>query len=114
MADELLNAVIRLEAQIQQQVESEQQRADRWLAQVRQELEKNQQEAQQKRDTAYAQALEEAKKRAEEQGQRLLAEQRQYRRALEEIADDRLLEVLRPELSKLLPESGDDHQDGQG
>lgn len=113
MADELLNAVIQLEAEIQQQLEIERSRAAAWLAGVRAELEERQKRAAEKRETVSRQALEEARKRAEEQQAALIAEEMHYCRSLEEIADETLAEVLRRELGKVLPGQSDDHRDGE-
>ena len=113
MADELLNAVIQLESQIQQQLDSERSRAASWLAGVRDELEKQDRRAAEERETGYQQALQDAKRQAEEQQNRLLAVELDYCRNLNEINDETLLEVLTRTLVKLLPEPSDDHQNGE-
>ncbi len=113
MADELLNAVIQLETQIQQQLENERSRAANWLAGVRGELEEQNNRAAEERETAYQQALQDAERQAAEQQNRLLADEMDYCRSLEEIDDETLLEVLQRELVKLLPEPSDDHQNGE-
>ena len=51
MADRLLDAVIRLENQIQQQLQQEQVRADTWLAGVRAEQQTELQQVEQQRMT---------------------------------------------------------------
>jgi vacuolar-type H+-ATPase subunit H len=113
MADQILNAIIQLEAQIEQQLRIEQTKADAWLervrceqvtvlSQVRKELvEKNQQ------------LLRQAEQQADRQATVLLEHEMKYCRRLEEIPDQTLLEVLRRQLVKILPRQVDDHQNGK-
>jgi len=113
MADQILNAIIQLEAQIEQQLRLEQTKAVAWLegvrceqvtvfSQVRNELVEQKQ-----------QLLREAEQQADRQAAALLEHEMKYCHRLEEISDQRLLEVLRRQLVKILPRQVDDHQDGK-
>ncbi len=113
MADELLNAVVRLEAEIQQQLEQEQARAAAWLAGVRKELAEENAQAVEKDGAAARHALQAAEDEAKQLASALVAAEMRYCQSLEEIDDEMLLEVLGQELLKVLPEQRDDHQDGE-
>ncbi len=113
MADELLNAVVRLEAEIQQQLEAEQGRADAWLAGVRKELTEEYQQIAEQDETAGQQARAAAETEAKELAAALVDDEMRSCRSLEDIDDETLVEVLRRELVKVLPEQSDDHQDGE-
>jgi vacuolar-type H+-ATPase subunit H len=113
MSDELLNAVIRLENQIQQQLQQEQARADTWLAGVRNEQEECGRRALQELEQENAQILAADGQSAEHEAGRLVEIEECYSRRLEKISDQVLSEVLGRQLTRLLPGAIDDHKDVQ-
>jgi vacuolar-type H+-ATPase subunit H len=113
MADQILNAVIQLENQLERQLQYEQDRADAWLTNVRHELEREVSQGQAKLAAKHQRVIAKSKKRSERQAEQLLAREMAYCKRLEEISEETLLEVLRRQLVKILPRQVDDHQDGQ-
>ena len=114
MADELLNAVIRLENQIQHHLQQEQARADAWLAGVRAEQEALETQARQDLAAENERLLAEATEDTKQRSAALVSGETLYCKRLEKIGDQELLEVLRQQLHRILPERADDHQDVQG
>lgn len=112
MADEILNAIIQLENQIEQQLQAEQVRAAAWLAEVRREQEAEIDQVRQELQETSQQRLAEAEQKAERQAEDVLQHEMEYCRRLEEFSDQELLEVLRRQLVRLLPRRVDDHQNG--
>ncbi len=107
MSDQLLDAVIRLENQIQQQLQLEQERAEGWLDKVRQEQQHLLVQAEEQTGLEREKDLAEARQRAEQQAAALIAAEMEYCSRLEEFSDQELVEVLRHQLvSRLLPETG--------
>ena len=94
MADRLLDAVIRLENQIQQQLQQEQARADAWLAGVRAEQQDELQQVEQQLAVESDQLMAAARQQAKERAATLVAAEIQYCSRLEELSDEILLQVL--------------------
>lgn len=113
MADQILNAVIQLEAQIEQQLQSEHDRADAWLEGVRQEQQERLNLTRQEVSVKLAQCLADAAKQADEQAEIRLQREMDYCRRLEGFSDLELSEVLHRQLVKILPRQVDDHQNGK-
>ena len=113
MGDELLNAIIQLENRIQQQLQDEQARADRWLAVVVDEQQLRISQTRKKLQAAEQRAVEQARSRAEKQAATMLQNEMEYCSRLEEINRDVLVEVLGRRLADILPGQSDDHQNGQ-
>ena len=113
MADQILDAIIQLESQIDQQLQTEQKRADDWLAGVRRELELEAERCRQERLERNRQLLETAKELAEQKIAVILAAETDYCRRLEGLSEQSLLEVLERQLIRILPRQTDDHQNGQ-
>ena len=111
MADELLSAVIRLENQIQQQLQQEQTRADVWLAGVRTELEQQNGETLLELSAGIEQIRAAATQSAKQAAGALEATEKRYCGNLGKISDQTLEEILRRQLVSLLPGQTDDHQD---
>ena len=98
MADKLLDAVIRLENQIQQQLQLEQTRAAAWLDGVRGEQEADRQAAEQALSAENERLIGAAKRQAEAAAAALIADEMHYCNSIEELSDDILLEVLKRQL----------------
>lgn len=98
MADQLLNAVIRLENQIQRQLQQETIRAEAWLAGVRAELQRRLEQAEQEFAAQHDQALKKARENAAEVADALVADEMFCCSRLEELSDADLLEVLERQL----------------
>jgi vacuolar-type H+-ATPase subunit H len=98
MADRLLDAVIRLENQIQQQLRQEQLKADAWLAGVRTEQVAELQQLEQQLAAENDQLLQAANQQAKDRAATLVADEMQYCTCLEEISDEVLLQVLTRQL----------------
>lgn len=113
MADELLSAVIRLENEIEDQLQQEQDRADAWLARVRTEQENTDRHNLQKLTDENGQIEAAAEQRANEAVVALESSEKNYCNELEQMSDQILLEILRRQLARLLPGQNDDHQDVQ-
>jgi hypothetical protein len=114
MADELLNAIIQLEGDIQQQLEMERRRAEAWLDSQLAELEETRARALAEQEMADQDTLRAAERRADERVAQLQAATREYCLQLEKTADEQLRNVLREKLPQVLPEGDDDHRNGQG
>ena len=111
MADELLSAVIRLENEIQQQLQQEQAQADTWLARVRAEQDGRISRALEELTAEDEQALAAAKQSAKQEAEALITDEKRSCNHLEAISDRELLDVLRRQIVKILPRQIDDHQD---
>ena len=107
MADHLLDAVIRLENSIQQQLLLEQQRADAWLNGVRAEQGAALQCLEQQLTVESDRVMSAARQQIETEADALVAHEIAYCARLEEISDQVLLEVLRRQLvPRLIKTSG--------
>ncbi len=113
MADQILDAIIQLENQIEQQLQTEEAKAETWLAGVRREQETAFERVQQELREENQHSIEQAASQAELQAETRLKNEMEYCRRLEEISQYELLEVLRRQLVKILPRQVDDHQNGQ-
>ncbi|HEY5674454.1 MAG TPA: hypothetical protein VIR78_12160 [Malonomonas sp.] len=98
MADRLLDAVIRLENQIQQQLQQEQARADAWLAGVRAEQQTELQQVEQQQAAENDRLMAAARQQASDRAAELVAAEMQYCTRLEELSDETLLQVLNRQL----------------
>lgn len=113
MADQILNVVIQLENQIEQQLQLERQRADAWLNQVVHELDIADEQERRRIEADGKRFLEEAEREIEARCTELLNSEKEYRRRLEGLDDQVLLEVLNRQLKRILPRPVDDHQNGE-
>ena len=98
MADKLLDAVIRLENQIQQQLQQEQARAAAWLDGALGEQAADRQQAEQEQSAENDRLISAAKRQAEAAAEALIADEMHYCSSLEALSDDILLEVLKRQL----------------
>ena len=98
MADKLLDSVIRLENQIQQQLQQEQARAAAWLDGVRGAQAADRQHAEQELSAENDRLISAAKGQAAAAAEALIADEVNYWTSLEELSDDILLEVLNRQL----------------
>ena len=98
MADRLLDAVIRLENQIQQQLQQEQLRADLWLAGVRAEQDAELQQLEQQLAAENDQLLQTADQQAKASAAALVDDEMQYCTRLKMLSDETLLQVLNRQL----------------
>lgn len=103
MADELLSSIIRLENEIQDQLQSEQARAEAWLEQVRVEEHERLLEVTRRQEEEDARALEEARKQAKIDAEDIKNRENKRCHCLESFEDSELLEVLKRHLLKVLP-----------
>lgn len=103
MADELLSSIIRLESEIQDQLQTEQARAEAWLEQVRDEEHERLLEVTRRQEEEDARALEEAKKQAHIDSEKIENRENKRCHCLESMDDSELLEVLKRHLLKVLP-----------
>lgn len=112
MSDQILQAVILLETEIEQQLQQEQQKADAWLAVARQGV--LQEFAQSRAELAEKKRreLQQAERQLELQAEMLLQEEQKYARRLKDLDEQRLLEMLRRHIRSILPGQSNDHQDG--
>ena len=114
MADEVLSAVIRLEKQIQTELQQEQARADDWLAKVRAEQTELASQVEAQLAAEESRELAALRENAEQQAEALIEAERGYCRRLADLGDATLLQLLNRQLSKILPGEVDDHQDVEG
>jgi len=103
MADELLGHIIRLENEIQEQLQAEQELAGRWLERVRAAEDQRLSHAEQGQDAADRAMLDATRYEAEREAAESEERVRGYCKRLENIADHQLEEVLRRHLLKVLP-----------
>lgn len=103
MADELLSSIIRLENEIQEQLQLEQSRADAWLERVRTEEQTNVSRINQEQEEAARIALKEAQKLAEEEATAIERQEAERCQRLASLEDKELMEVLKRHLVGILP-----------
>jgi len=113
MADQILNAIIQLESQIEQQLQEEQRRADACLERLRCELEADASQLREQIRKTNQRLLAEAESAAENDYDDILDAEKAYCHRLEGLSEEALEEVLRRQLTKLLPRPVDDHQNGE-
>jgi len=113
VADHILNAIIGLENEIEQQLQQEQRKADAWLDAVRQELVRDAETFRQDLQQQTAQLLERAAEQTKQKTGERVDIEIAYCHRLEDLTDQQLLEVVRRQLTRILPGHVDDHQNGQ-
>lgn len=113
MADELLSHIIRLESEIQDQLQHEQDRAEAWLEQVREEEGKRLARVCADQEIAKNKALADARRQADRDAFEIEERERLRCQCLETLGDDELEKVLKRHLIKVLPRRNDDHQNVQ-
>jgi len=103
MADELLSRIIRLENEIQEQLNLEQERANTWLERVHTEEQVNLSRINSEQKDADRIALNEAKTRAAEEAAAVERDENERCLQLESLENKELEEVLKRHLVKILP-----------
>lgn len=98
MADRLLDAVIRLENKLQQQLQQEQSRADLWLSGVRADQTAELQELERQLAEENERLMQAAAQQAKTHAEILVAAEMQYCDRLKELDDEILLQVLNRQL----------------
>jgi len=114
MGDYLLNAIITLEKELQSQVREESSRASAWRERQLAELAREEQELHTALANARTEQIEAARRAAEARGAEELAAIRSWCTRLEGLSDENCIDLLKPLLRRLLPEAGDDYQNGKG
>ncbi len=113
MHDHLLDDIIQLEKALQRQIENEKVRIQSWLEQERTLLEALPQEPEAVQTDIFADAIAQARSAAEhEAGLRRDVVAKRCSR-LADLPTDWLIELLKHHLQGLLPEDGNDCQDGE-
>jgi len=112
MSDQILKAVIQLETEIEQQLQQEQQQADAWLAMARRGLQHELEQSRAELAKNNRLELDQAEQLLEFETEKLLQQEQDYVRCLEELEEQRLLEVLSRQITRILPGQCDDYQDG--
>ncbi|PLX91970.1 MAG: hypothetical protein C0619_06765 [Desulfuromonas sp.] len=103
MADELLSDIIGLENEIQQQLKSEQDRADSWLERVTVEQKLRLSCFRQKMEQVDHETAEKTKQQAESEAAEIERQGAVYSLNLEALEENELLEVLNRHIGKILP-----------
>lgn len=113
MNERLLDDIIALEKSIQAQVDAEEERSRTWRDHELDKLAEEERALQQTLETDFEAALEQVRNDVEADTVRLQANTEAYCRRLSELSDTALREALRTVLTRILPEAGNDHADGQ-
>lgn len=103
MTDELLSDIIGLENAIQQQLKTEQERADSWLARVTVEQEHRLSSFLQLQEQTDRETEERIKKQADAEAAEIARKGAAFCLKLEALEEDELLEVLNRYVGKILP-----------
>ncbi len=104
MEKDLLQAVIKVESEIHQSIESERKKAAEWLESVRISLSQELEAKKQQLEEEYAQALETTSTECEIKARKEIAVVHRLAEHLENIPDDILQDVVREFLPEILPE----------
>ena len=113
MNERLLDDIIALEKSLQAQVDAEEERSRAWRDHELDKLAEEERALQQTLETDFAAALEQVRKDADAEADRPRADTEATCRRLSELSDTALREALRTVLTRILPEAGHDHADGQ-
>jgi hypothetical protein len=104
MEKDLLQAVIKIESEIQQAVESERKKATEWLESVRVALSQELEAKKQQLDREYTQALEATCQECEFKANKEIAEANQMAENLLNLPAENLQEFVKNYLREILPE----------
>ena len=104
MEKDLLQAVIKVESEIQQTVESERKKAAEWLESVRVTLSQELETKKQQLDKEYTQSLATTCQECEFKAKKEIADINEMADNLQNLSDDILLELVRDYIFEILPE----------
>ena len=103
MEKDLLQAVIKVESEIQQSLESERKKAAEWLESVRVSVSQELEAKKQQLEDEYAQGLETTCKDCEIKAKKEIADVNQMAEHLQSLPDEMLQDVVRGFLQEILP-----------
>jgi len=104
MEKDLLQAVIKVESEIQHSIEAERKRAASWLESVRISLSRELETRKRQLDEEFTRTFESKRRDCEIEAENEIADVKQLAENIQNIPDEALQEVVKEYLLKLLPE----------
>ncbi|HET6516555.1 MAG TPA: hypothetical protein VFG09_15485 [Thermodesulfovibrionales bacterium] len=112
--DDILGEVIAVEKEIQRTLDREKGKSREWLDGVRKETEEKFAREEEKIKGAFAIALEQARKEADERAAMIVRDAEANARGLDNLEDDFLKKIIEKGIRRILPDGLHDSQDVKG